>query len=256
MSSNPTSLAWTRPEVASPAAKEHLGRGAFRLQHVAAAAAAGASDAHDRLAESLTDYDKPLPEHSPVDSSRRALNIALTAALLGDQLDEGLRSKAAAAVSQHLKRIEQNLPTPEPARCETLTNWAAAALVWPSLPEARHAWTHALTALETHGHGRVHSDGTPRDTTPQQAMAWVEAALILGRAARHEGVEVPQALQGAAGAAAWHLYVRCYPDGPLPTGDVGPVLADTSALAPAARDATLALGWSSGRAACSPRSIG
>lgn len=243
-------LAWKAPPVANPATPSDQGRAGFRLEAMASAAAQGETDrALALLGTALEAYDSTLPPHDVVDSARRALHIALAASLLGDALPPATRDRAAAAVSHHLVKVEQNLPKAAPARCDALTSWGAAALVWPSLPESRHVWSQALQGLETVGHARANADGTPNDAGPAEVLAWVEAALILGRAARAEGVAVPQGLAGAVGAASWHLYIRAYPEGPLPADAVGPVLADSSILAPAARDATLALGWSGGRAA-------
>jgi hypothetical protein len=237
------------PAGLAPTLGDRGGRGAFRCEDVAAAALAGAPDALTRLERALSAYASDLPAHEVVDSSRRALDLSLALAALGPAAPASVVDATAAAVARHLARGEAHLPTAAAARCEALTNLCAAAMMWPTAPNAAGVRDRALAGLSEVGDARVRSDGTPIDGSPAEVLVWLEAALVLARLAHEDGLPVPDALAGAVGAAAWFLFVRSSGSGYLPPSDVGPVFGTPAAVLSAARDATLALGWSAGPAA-------
>lgn len=226
-------------------------RGAARLDAVLVAAAAGdRGAAKDGLLAALA---APSPELRVQDEARRAAHLALAARLLGADLAGDRLAAIAREIAELTARVEARLPAADPvARVEALTCTTAAALHWPAVPGARHAWARGLGALRTQAAQRVRADGTPADGDVAALAAWLEQVMLLDVVAREEGIELPTALGSAAASAAWYLHVRSFPTGGLPAGDVLPVLFAPAALIPAARNATLARGWAGGDAAPVP----
>lgn len=225
---------------------ERVGRGLFRLDGLAAATLCDSSTVAAAFGRSLQVYDGKLPDHNVWDSARRAFNIALITSLLGEHLDAEQRQKAACAVQHHLVRVPRQFPHDnEMHMVDTLTSWVSAALLWPSLPGSAAVIEQGLTMLSKH-YQRPYSDGAPRGEDPSELLAWVELVLMANKLARQNNIELPAGLKDAAGAAAWHLYLRASSSGTFREGQVGPIAGSVAALVFCARDATISLGWSAG----------
>jgi hypothetical protein len=181
------------------------------------------------------------PGSLPVELARRVGRLVLRARITGSW------QAAAPEVAASLAFLEPSVPRRDPpAAAEVLTHVTGAALAWPALAGSRRTGARGMAHLARVGGARARADGTPPDGDALALLGWVEAALLLAADARAEGIALPPDLIRAITASADHVWWRGAPNGTLPPGSSGPVLAPVGLAAASARNATLAWGWASG----------